>query len=325
MNLPTTSDALALVGATASGKTASSLEVASLLASEGITCEIISADSRQCYRFLTIGTAKPTEAERASVPHHFMDCFNPDETCSAGEFGSQAASILADIRSRGNFPVIVGGSGLYVQALCDGMFEESEQSYEDTNTEYNRQQQETRSRLQAEFEARGIEALYEELRQHDPTSAEKYADRNPRRIIRALEHFLITGVALSEAHEKAHQTRSFSTMFIGVACEREKLYQRINTRTETMFRTGIIEETESVLRMGYAPTLNALNTVGYKECIAYLHGEMSRDRAQELTAQNTRRYAKRQGTWFRRDERIKWLEAPPKELAREVVRTLLGT
>ncbi|TAE28728.1 MAG: tRNA (adenosine(37)-N6)-dimethylallyltransferase MiaA [Candidatus Kapaibacterium sp.] len=325
MNLPHlfhAADAIAFVGATAAGKTASSLETASLLASEGISCEVISADSRQCYRFLSIGTAKPSQAECASVPHHFIDCLNPDETCSAGEFGSRAASILADIRLRGKFPLIVGGSGLYLQALCDGMFDESAHLPTENNDEYNRLQSQIRSRLQDDLETYGIAPLYDELCRYDPVSAEKYAERNPRRIIRALEHFLITGVPLSQAHQQTHQTRSFSTMFIGVACERERLYKRINTRTEAMFRTGIIEETEAVLQMGYAPTLNALNTVGYKECIAYLRGEISRDRAQELTAQNTRRYAKRQGTWFRRDNRIHWLEAAPQELAREVVRKL---
>jgi tRNA dimethylallyltransferase len=318
-------DAIAIVGATASGKTATSLELASNLAREGIGSEIISADSRQLYRFLTIGTAKPSREELMRVPHHFIDCRNPDETCSAGEFGTEAAQILSAIRSRGNVPIIVGGSGLYVKALTDGMFDETAELATDAeNSEYARLQEEARSRLQSRFETEGIDILYAELQTIDSVSAAKYTDRNPRRIIRALEHYILTGIPLSQAHQTSHVGRDFTTVFFGIASERETLYKRINTRTEDMFAQGIIEETASVLAMGYASTCNSLKTVGYKECLSLLQGEISRERAKELTAQNTRRYAKRQLTWFRRDERIIWRTLPPDELAREIAREYIA-
>lgn len=310
-------DAIAIVGATASGKTATSLELSSMLAEKGIQCEIISADSRQLFRHLTIGTAKPSTQELARFPHHFVDCRNPDETCSAGEFGSEASQILAKIRSRGNLPLIVGGSGLYVQALIDGMFDEN--NVGNDNKEYEHSRESVRNSLQSRFDKEGIDPLYAELLAADPVSASKYADRNPRRIIRALEYFLATGIPLSTAHQTSHVGRDFSTIVFGIALERETLYKRINTRTDEMFREGIIEETASVLAMGYSPTLNSLNTVGYKECIALLKGEITRERAIELTAQNTRRYAKRQMTWFRRDERISWHDGPVKEIAEKII------
>jgi tRNA dimethylallyltransferase len=309
-------EAIAIVGATASGKTAASLELASILASQGIDCEIISADSRQLYRYLSIGTAKPSQQELARVPHHFVDCKNPNEACSAGEFGTEAAQRLVNIRERGTLPLIVGGAGLYVRALTDGFFDETaevEQSHEYENTIET-----LRTRLNTRLETDGYETLYAELQALDPISASKYAERNPRRVIRALEYYYATGTPLSTAHHTSHVERSFSTRFFGVEVERQELYRRINTRTEVMFRDGIIEETASVLAMGYAPTLNALNTVGYKECSALLRGEMSHARALELTQQNTRRYAKRQLTWFRRDARICWCSGSAKTIAMEI-------
>jgi tRNA dimethylallyltransferase len=344
--LPQAPSAIAIVGATASGKTATSLELAALLALRGIECEIISADSRQLYRHLSIGTAKPSQQELARVPHHFIDCKNPDEMCSAGEFGAEAAQILAGIRKRGKLPLIVGGAGLYVRALTDGFFDETADIGDKTDIEgktegktegnaegntdtdiedkassdekYEQDIAMLRSRLNTRLETEGYEVLYAELQVLDPVSASKYAERNPRRIIRALEYYYATGTPLSTAHQTSHVGRDFTTQFFGVDVERQELYKRINTRTELMFRDGIIEETASVLSMGYAPTLNALNTVGYKECLALLRGDMSRARALELTQQNTRRYAKRQLTWFRRDTRIRWGGGSPKSRAETI-------
>jgi tRNA dimethylallyltransferase len=309
--------AIAIVGATASGKTATSLELASLLASQGIECEIISADSRQLYRHLTIGTAKPSQQELARVPHHFIDCKNPDEMCSAGEFGAEAAQILAGIRERGKLPLIVGGAGLYLRALADGFFDET--AHIEKGEDYEQRIETLRDLLNTRLETDGYEALYAELQSIDPASASKYAERNPRRIIRALEYYYATGTPLSTAHQTSHVERTFTTQFFGVDVERHELYQRINARAEAMFENGIIEETASVLAMGYAPSVNSLNTVGYKECLSLLRGEMSRDRALELTQQNTRRYAKRQLTWFRRDARICWLAGSPQVIAQEIM------
>ena len=319
--LPQAVGAIAIVGATASGKTATSVELASLLALRGIECEIISADSRQLYRHLTIGTAKPSQQELARVPHHFIDCRNPDEMCSAGEFGAEAAQILAGIRERGKLPLIVGGAGLYLRALTDGFFDET--AVVEKGANYEQDIEVLRDRLNTRLEADGYEALYAELRTIDPASASKYAERNPRRIIRALEYYYATGTPLSIAHQTSHVERNFTTQFFGVEVERHELYKRINARAEVMFENGIIEETASVLAMGYAPNINSLNTVGYKECLSLLRGEMSRDRALELTQQNTRRYAKRQLTWFRRDARIRWCAGSPKALAETMAMEIL--
>ena len=329
---PKRPDAIALVGATASGKTASALEFAFSLGLHNdfaFPVEIISADSRQVYRHLSVGTAKPTPEELASAPHHFIDERNPDERFSAGDFGDEASRRLAEIRSRGKLPLIVGGSGLYVQALADGFFDEnaafeiSGASDDEQKNDLEQTRRRVREELEQEWAAKGIEALRRELSAVDAASARKYADGNPRRIVRALEFYRIAGTPFSEAHGAFHVERDFTVRFFGVHLERDELYRRINNRAEEMFRRGLVEETEAALAMGYSPEANALNTVGYKEALALLRGEITLQRAVELTHQNTRRYAKRQLTWFRRDERIEWLSGSPEEIAHAMI-TRLG-
>lgn len=300
-HIPHAPQAIAIVGATASGKTSVAEYLAALL-----PIEIISADSRQMYKYLTIGTAKPEPALLEAVPHHFIDTLTPDQHYSAGQFGSEATALVHAIRQRGCIPVIVGGSGLYVQALCEGFFREENSA--DT-TEY-------RTALEQRWKSEGIDVLYNELQRVDLASATLYNDRNPRRVLRALEYFYATGCALSEAQQRQHEQRDFATMYFAIEIEREQLYKRINTRTEEMFANGIVEETEAVLQMGFSPELNALNTVGYKECMALLRGELSRERAISLTQQNTRRYAKRQLTWFRRNAALQWCNNSPEALAK---------
>jgi tRNA dimethylallyltransferase len=294
---------IALVGPTASGKTSLAEELAGVL-----PVEIISADSRQIYRHLTIGTAKPSASLIQDIPHHFVDIIDPDETYSAGRFGTEATAAVWDIIARDKVPLVVGGSGLYVQALCEGFFRDENAG----DVPAHRQQLKTR--LQTE----GIDVLYDELTRVDPASAARYNDRNPRRILRALEYFHATGQAFSSAHTALHEQREFRTLYFAPKHDREELYRRINTRTEQMFAGGIIEETEAVLAMGYAPELNSLNTVGYKECIAFLRGDLSREDALRLTQQNTRRYAKRQLTWFRRNDTIHWFDESPKNFAKNI-------
>lgn len=293
--------AIAIVGATASGKTAVAEHLSALL-----PIEIISADSRQMYKYLTIGTAKPSLELLSAVPHHFIDTLAPDQIYSAGQFANDAVPTLQAIHKRKRVPVIVGGSGLYVQALCEGFFRE-EQSVD--TIPY-------RHALEQQWKSEGIEVLYSELQRIDAISAALYHDRNPRRVIRALEYFHATGHTLSSAQKQQHEHRPFTTLYFALELERKELYQRINTRAEQMFANGIVEETQSVLHMGYSPELNALNTVGYKECIALLRGTLSQEEALRLTQQNTRRYAKRQLTWFRRNTAITWCNNSPKALAK---------
>lgn len=297
-NLPV----IVLVGATASGKTATSAVLARLLKAD-YKPEIISADSRQIYRYLTIGTAKPPEELLAEVPHHCINIKNPDEQYNAGTFGLETTQIVERLLTENRIPIVVGGSGLYVQALCDGLFEH------EINTDKERQI------LEQRLTHEGIERLYKDLQNVDAVSAEKYRDLNPRRIIRALEYYYASGTPLSLAHNQFRIQRPFESLFYGIEVPREELYERINNRTTTMFRDGLIEETQWVLEKGYSPVLNSLNTVGYKEVLQLFEGKISKQQAIELTQQNTRHYAKRQKTWFRKNSRIQWHSGTPESIA----------
>lgn len=286
---------LVLVGATASGKTATILHLA-----EQLPLEVISADSRQIYRYLDIGTAKPTPEERRRVPHYCVDIRNPDETYSAGEFATDALPLISEIWARGKLPCVVGGSGFYIHALCYGLFQQPPLPM----------LREIRQQLQERLQREGRDALYEELQRVDPLSATRYPDRNPRRLLRALEFYYATGVPLSQAHQLLPPAeRPFQSVWVGLAWERRQLYERINRRAEWMWCNGLVEETLRVLAMGYSPDAPGLNTHGYKECIAYLAGQLSKADALVLTQRRTRQYAKRQLTWFRRYRHIHWIPA----------------
>jgi tRNA dimethylallyltransferase len=280
-----------IVGPTASGKTAVSLLLAELLA--GV--EIISADSRQVYRHLDIGTAKPSPRERELVPHHFIDVVDPDVDFNAGEFGEKAREAVKGIFARGKIPVVVGGSGLYIRSLVDGFFEGpgADPEYRDVLDEKIRQG--------------GLPALIEELRRVDPLSASRIDPTKPRRIVRALEVYHATGVPLSSLQSERRPDVEFEAYFYGLQWERALMYERINVRCGKIVADGLLHEAADLERRGYGRDLNALNTVGYKEAFACLHGEISPGEMLEKFTQNTRRYAKRQMTWFRRDNRILWI------------------
>ncbi len=298
--------AIAIVGATCSGKTQTSIELSQLM-----EAEVISADSRQIYRMLTIGTAKPTFEERSACPHHFIDILNPDEPFSAGKFADDAQIVATDIINSGKTPLIVGGSGLYVSALCNGIFDEQI----DESTLIHR------ANLEVRLTNEGKDLLYKELSEIDPESAQKYSDQNPRRIIRALEYYYTTGTTLSEAHKnQTDQEKPFTTLWFGIEIERALLYERINQRCISMWNNGLVEETEKVLSMGYSTELNSLNTVGYKETISYLSGEYTKEHAIEKMQQSTRNYAKRQLTWFRKNPSITWISGSPSDISKEIFR-----
>jgi tRNA dimethylallyltransferase len=280
-----------LVGPTASGKTAVSLPLA-----ERIGAEIISADSRQVYRYMDIGTAKPTPAERARVPHHFIDILTPDQDYNAGEFGVRGREEIAKILSRGRVPLVVGGSGLYVRSLVDGFFDGPPADPE------------VRSAIEQRFSAGGVAVLLEELRRVDPVFAARVDPTKPRRMIRALEVFQVTGVPISQLHAELKVEIPFRSQVFGLAWPKAELHNRIGQRCAMMLHGGLLDEVESLVRRGYGPDLNALNTVGYAEAFAFRAGQIGRDEMVELFCRNTRRYAKRQMTWFRKDERIEWIE-----------------
>ena len=298
---------IVILGPTASGKTDVSIEL-----SKFIECEIISADSRQIYRYLDIGTAKPTINELNKVKHHFIDILNPDEYFSAGLFGKMGEAVIDELFNKNKIPVIAGGSGLYIKALCEGLF--AEDKIDDTN--------EIRKILNNRLQSEGIENLYDELVKADYESALLYSDKNPRRILRALEYYHLTGLPLSKAHKEKCDKKNFTALYFGIRFEREILYDRINKRSEFMWEDGLVDETIKVIEMGYSQELNSLNTVGYKECLSYLKGDITRIRAIELTKQNTRRYAKRQMTWFRKNENINWLDGGNDKLIAEKILTI---
>ena len=270
--------------------------------------EIISADSRQVYRHLDIGTAKPSSGERRGIPHHFLDLFPLDAEFCAGAFGVEGREVIRQILSRGRLPIVVGGSGLYVQSLIDGFFEGP-----GADREY-------RMFLEGRLARDGVQSLVEELRVHDPESASKIDPTKPRRILRALEIFHLTGKPISALHKEKPEI-SFRPVLFGLDVPRAVLYKSINERCESMLSRGLLREVEGLEKRGYTDALNALNTVGYKEAFAYRRGEISYEEMVRLFKQNSRHYAKRQVTWFRRDGRIRWVSMAGKttlQAAREI-------
>lgn len=280
-----------LCGPTGVGKTALSQAIA-----ERVSSEIASADSRQIYRYMDIGTAKPPQSLLEQVPHHFIGILDPDQDYSAGQYAKAARPAIQKILKRKKLPLVVGGSGLYIRALVEGFFRE------DIKDLY------LREKLQARLEREGIEFLYRELQEADPIAAEKIHPHNTRRVIRALEVYYAARTPISKIQQENPDPAPFRAVKIGLNMERKKLYARINARVETMFDEGLVNEVRHILGLGYSPELNALNSVGYKEVLAYVQGEIDLFNCKELVKQNTRRYAKRQLTWFRAEKDIRWIE-----------------
>ena len=284
-------EVIVIVGPTCSGKTYLSLRLAEILKSE-----IISADSRQIYKYLNIGTAKPTNSQLEMVKHHFINELKPDDDCNASMFAEKVEIIIEELFEKKRIPILVGGSGLYIKALIDGISESA-----DTNNELREELLELRKKF-------GNNYLYEELKRIDEVSAAKMLPQNWKRVIRALEVFRLTGKPIWQHHDNQSRSKKFNYHQIGLLWKRERLYQNIESRVDEMIRIGLVEEVKSILKLGYHKKLNSLNTVGYKEIIQYLDDEISLDRAVELIKRNTRRYAKRQMTWFNADKRIEWFD-----------------
>jgi tRNA dimethylallyltransferase len=305
-SIPEKPRVLVLVGPTCSGKTSLALALAAR-----INGEIVSADSRQIYRHLTIGTAKPTPEERATTPHHFVDLLEPSEEFNAGHFGEEGRRVIKEVFARGATPIVVGGSGLYVRSLIDGLFVGP-----GADKEY-------RSLLERRLESEGIDALVEDLRHIDPESARRIDPTKPRRIIRALEVFHLTGEPLSRLHDRQQIAIPFEPILFGLAWERGELYKRIEARCDAMIAAGLLNEVEQIAALGYDDRVNALNTVGYAEVFAYRRGEIAYEEMLRLFKQNSRRYAKRQLTWFRRDERVFWMTMNDESSSEAIADTIL--
>ncbi|MGC8747650.1 MAG: tRNA (adenosine(37)-N6)-dimethylallyltransferase MiaA [Candidatus Kapaibacteriota bacterium] len=301
--------AIAIVGPTAIGKT-----TLSLFLSDIIPVEIISADSRQVFRYLDIGTAKPSVEERTKVAHHFIDICNPDEYYSAGQFGKDSSEVVQSIFQRNKIPLIVGGSGLYIKALCEGLFEEK--------LTYEEKVKALEIRKELAYYSR--EALYAKLMEVDPETARLYPDKNYIRLIRALEFYLVKGFPISFFRKHFATKPKFQTIYIGLTCNRKYLYSLINQRVDKMWRLGLADEVRSILQMGYSPQLNSLNTVGYKETIDYLQGKITENDAIEQIKQNTRRYAKRQITWFKKVSNINWFDVTNSKYEINILKFLIN-
>ncbi len=294
---------LVICGPTSVGKTQLSLKLADILKGE-----IVSFDSRQIYKLMDIGTAKPTEEERKRAAHHLIDLIYPNESFTAADYGRKAREVVREIQKRGKTPIAVGGSGLYLTALVEGFFEGPKAD------------QELRRRLEGEAQDFGEPRLFDRLKEVDPEAAERIHPHDRMRIIRALEVYEITGKPIS-AWQREGDYEPFPVRFvkIGLNMERVRLYQRIDLRAERMISAGLLDEVKALRRKGFAPGLKALKTVGYQELFSHLEGEFDLPTAVEKIKLNTRHYAKRQLTWFKKDEGITWMDAEDGELTRKVL------
>lgn len=287
---------LVIVGPTASGKSALALRLA-----QQLDAEIVNADSMQVYRGMDIGTAKPNAEERGSVPHHLLDVADPDRLFSAADFAEAADTAIADITARGKRVIVVGGTGLYIRALLKGLVDSPSGAGE------------IRAALQAEAARIGNEAMLEQLRQVDPEAAARMHPNNLVRIIRALEVYRMTGVPLSR-YQQEHDFggERYRVLQIGIRTDRAELYRRIEERVDAMIAGGLEGEVRRLLAAGWDRKLKAMRSIGYKEMTARLAGECTQDEAVALIKRDTRRYAKRQLTWFNAERDILWLEYPEK-------------
>ena len=278
-----------LVGPTAVGKTEIAIQLA-----ERLNGEIVSADSRLFYRGMDIGTAKPTPAERARVPHHLIDVANPDETWSLTQFQQAAREAIADIHARGKLPFLVGGTGQYVRAVTQG---------------WSPPQVKPDERLRAELEKmkeeKGKEWLYEKLKSLDPQAAEKMDLRNVRRTIRALEVILTTGRKFST--QRGQSESPYQLVTVGLTRPREELYARVDARIESMFEAGLVGEVRGLLAKGYSPDLPSMSGIGYREIVGVLNGLKTEEQAKVEIRSDTRIFVRRQANWFKEsDPSIHW-------------------
>ena len=300
-----TSRLICLLGPTAVGKT----EIAIRLA-QRLNAEIISVDSRQIYRQMDIGTAKPTPEEQQAARHHLIDCVDISQPFSVADYQFLADTAIADIQNRGNRVLLVGGAGLYFRVIVDGLFEGPGADPA------------LRKRLEGEVAQFGVDALHDRLRVCDPESADRIHPNNIVRVIRALEVYELTGTPMSELQQQWHpEKQRYPFIAFGLTMPRALLYRRIEQRVDVMLANGLIAEVESLLAAGYGRDTIALRSFGYKELIAYLDGDCTYLEAISQLQQNTRRFAKRQLTWFRKDTRIEWLD---RESTPDIIENILG-
>lgn len=282
---------IVILGPTAVGKTDVAIELA-----KKIQGEIISADSMLIYKYMDIGTAKPKFEERQGIPHYLIDIITPDQPFSVADFLLEAEKKIKEIRKKDKMPMIVGGTALYLKAITEEFY------FPETESDW-----ELREKLNQEAENFGNQYVHERLAKIDPITASRLHPNDLRRVIRAIEIYELTGVALS-AQPKKEKRSNYQIIKIGLIRPREEIYARINQRVEEMIKQGLVEEVRQLLEMGYDEYLISMQGLGYKQIVPYLKGVYSLDRAVELLKRDTRHFAKRQLTWFRRDEDIHWIE-----------------
>lgn len=302
-------DVIVVVGATGTGKSGLSLDLAQGLSGHGLTAEIVNADAMQLYRGMNIGTAKLEPAERRGVPHHLLDVLDVTEENSVADFQTRARTEIDAILARGNVPILVGGSGLYVSSVIfDFQFPGTDAAI--------------RARLEAELVSDGPGTLYRRLKLQDPAAADAIGSQNGRRIVRALEVLEMTGSALSGTLPGAPVEWRSSTI-IGLEIPRPELVRRLDERVNTMWRLGIVDEAEALKQDGLDPRTTAGKAIGYAQALAQLSGDIAADQAIESTQALTRRYARRQVGWFRRYDAVTTLDArDPAAPARALSQTL---
>jgi tRNA dimethylallyltransferase len=292
-----------VLGPTASGKTTLSLTLA-----EHFQGEIVNCDSVAMYCEFDIGTAKPTAEERTRAPHHLLDCVAPSSHMTAGEYARQARQVIEEIKARGHLPILVGGTGLYLRALLEGLFPGPQRS------------EELRERLRERAESRGPGYLHRVLRRLDRVAAEKIHANDAPKVIRAIEVCLASRQKMTELWLRGREPlRGFRMLRLGLDPDRKALYDRINRRAQQMFDAGLVEETQRLLEK-YGHEASPLSSLGYKQAVQQLRGELTREQALQTAQQAHRNYAKRQMTWFRREPEVYWLHGfgDDAEIQREV-------
>jgi len=293
-------DPILIFGPTASGKTDLSIDLALK-----VSGEIISADSMQVYRFMDIGTAKPSKEQMTTVPHYLIDIVAPDEDWNVSSFIDNTERLIPDIKKKGKIPVIVGGTGLYLNALINGFsFPIAEKD----------------EALRNKLSSKSAEELYAQLCRIDPGSAKKINANDKKRMIRAIEVFESTGTPISKMQKSKKDNR---LRLFCINIEREALYKRINDRVDGMIKKGLVDEVRSLLNKGYSKELNSMQALGYKETVQFLEGKISLDEAVELIKRKTRNFAKRQLSWFRRFEDVVWIDpAQVRSILSEIVQRI---